>query len=229
MGGGTPQDTSAPAAEPPPDVLTSGREAPAWCPTPRQRTAAIGLAGVVLLTGAVLVQRRSGDPRDTAASSELVLSSSAAVVPRVRPGPPGQLHVGLQIDVVNTSGHAVVLTSAELVPGAWDVDVLDDADVRVRSERGRPLRPGWSGTVVAHRLVDCTRGAQGAPAPRALVLHSDVDGRDVHQRIAVGPEQRAYAGRLDDALSRPEAACGGAADAGPWTPPFLPLRIPLVR
>ena len=226
MSGGVPHGTSATRAEPLDDVLTGGRDAPDWPPTTGRRTVAVAVAGAVLLTGAVLAQRAASDGPAAPAPPELVLREGSALIPRQRPGPPGLLHTGLQLEVVNAGALPVLLVGAELVPGAWVVDVVDDADTRVRSGRGRHLRPGWNATLVVHRLVDCAAGAGRDPAPQALVLRLEVDGRRVQERIDVGAEQRAYDGRLDDALGRPEAACAGAPDPGPWTPPVLPLRLP---
>ena len=232
MSGGSPQGTSASEGEPLADVLAGGADEPDWRPSPRQRTSAIVLAAAVVVTGAVLVQRQAVERRDAQpAPRVLVLAEGGQVLPRLAEGPPpGQLHVGLQLDVVNASGGTVVLTSAELVPGgAWDVEVMDDADRRVRSERGRVLRPGWHATLVAHRLVDCTAVTCPGLGPRALVVDVDRDGRSEQHRIDVGLGQRAYGGQLHGTFGSPESACQGVDDATPWDPPYLRLRTSPTR
>ena len=231
MTAGRPHGTSADDGEPLADVLAGGADEPDWRPWPRQRSLAIALAAAVAVPGAVLVQRQAVERRDAqAAPPVLVLAEGSEVLPRLGTGrPPGQLHVGLQLDVVNASGGTVVVTSAELVPGVWEVEVMDDADQRVRSERGRVLRPGWHATLVAHRLVDCAAVTCPGLGPRDLVVDVDRDGRHEQHHIDVGLGQSAYSGRLHGALGSPESACQDVADATPWHPPFLRLRIPSAR
>ena len=228
MTAGRPHGTSADDGEPLADVLAGGADEPDGRPSPRQRTLAIALAAAAVVTGAVLVQGQADERRDAPpAPPVLVLAEGGEVLRRLGAGPPpGQLHVGLQLDVVNASGGTVVLTSAELVPGAWDVDVLDDADLPLRSEHGRVLRPGWNATLVVHRLVDCTAVTCPGLEPEALVVGVDRDGRHEEHRIDVGLGQRAYGGQLHGALGHPESACQDVADATPWHPPFLQLRTP---
>lgn len=230
MGAGRPHGTSADDGEPLADVLAGGADGPDGRPSPRRRTLAVALAAAVGVTGAVLVQRQA-EPRDAPpAAPVLVLSERGAVVPRLGAAPsPGQLHVGLQLEVVNASSGTMVLTSAELVPGAWEVEVVDDADHRVRSADGRVLRPGWNATLVAHRLVDCTAVTCPGLGPEALVVGVDVDGRHEEHHIDVGLGQVAYGGRLHAAFGHPESACQDVEDATPWDPPFLPLRMPVPR
>ena len=223
-----PHRTSADEGDPLADVLASGDDTPAWRPTPQQRTAAIAVAAAVLVAGAVLAQHQSDGP-EPAPPPVLVLAEGAVVLPRVGAGaPPGQRHVGLQIDVVNRSSREVRLSSAELVPGPWRVEVMDDTDVPLRSEQGRLLRPGWTATLVAHRLVDCTAVTCPGLGPRALVVDLALDGRHERQSIDVGLDQPAYGGKLHETLGRPESACEGVDDATPWDPPFLQLRTAAV-
>ena len=222
-----PDRTSADEGEPLADVLAGGADEPDWRPTPQQRTGAIAVAAAVLVTAAVLVQRQAGEPVEVPAPPVLVLAEGAEVIPREAAGaPPGQRHVGLQLDVVNASSQPVQLTSAELVPGRWRVEVLDDTDVPVRAEQGRLLRPGWNATLVAHRLVDCAAVTCPGLGPRDLVVDVDRDGRHEQHHIDVGLGQSAYGGRLHGALGSPESACQDVADATPWHPPFLQLRTP---
>jgi hypothetical protein len=222
MSGRSPHGTAAPAAEQLPDVLVSGRDSR---PPLSRRRAAVVVAGAVLATGVAVAQRGSTDP--AVAAPVLVLRQGTAALPRVEVLPDGRLHAGLQLDVVNDGGPAVLLVSAELAPdGGWRVAVADDADTAAQSSRGRLLRTGWHATLVAHRLVDCSAAAPAGAVPAVLVLRLEADGRELEQRIDVGPGQQAYDGRIDDALQRPAGACPGAADPGPWTPPFLRLRVP---
>ena len=230
MGAGPPQGTSAGEGEPLADVLAGGADEPDWRPSPRQRTLAVAMAAVAVVTGAVLVQREVDARPRAPAAPVLVLAEGREVLPRLGAAPPqALLHVGLQIDVVNASGGTVVLTSAELVPGTWEVEVVDDADHRVRSERGRVLRPGWHATLVAHRLVDCTAVTCPGLGPQALVVDVDRDGHHEQHRIDVGRQQQAYGGQLQGAFEHPESACQGVDDATPWDPPYLRLRTSPTR
>jgi hypothetical protein len=106
---------------------------------------------------------------------------------------------GLHVELLNTGRTAVELRSVALVPGRWQVEVVD------RHE----LRPGWSAVLDLQREVDCgaAAGDDDGPAPRELVVLVAVGGREQVRAVDVGPAQAAYGGRLDDVLGSPRDAC----------------------
>ena len=181
-------------AEPPLDVLTSGSD-----PAPRGLRAGAALV-LVLVVGAGLLARQGASGRADPASDRVgfALHPSSVVVPRhVPPGAAGMAVAGLHVEIVNTGGRAVVLSSVSLVPGPWVVEIAD------RHE----LQPGWTAVLDLRRDVDCGASADPGAVPRQLVVRAESDGQLLQRTLDVGPAQQAYGGRLDDVLARPGAAC----------------------
>lgn len=204
-------------AESPPDVIAGGSE-PSGAPSPRL---VVGTAVLVLLlAGAVLLRPAgpSGGPAPTADPVRFALHPRSVVVPRHVPPADGRAAVaGLHLELVNTGEAAVVLSAVRLVPGSWQVQVVD-----------RPqLRPGWSAVLDLRREVDCAPATDHGPVPTELVVEAEVEvgGRRVVRTVDVGPEQDAYEGRLDDVLGDPGHACDLEA-AGPLAGPIGDLFGP---
>jgi hypothetical protein len=220
---------------PVPDVLASHPAGSGPRPT-RRRVRVLGGVGAAaaVAAAALLVPPWLAGPAPADAGAEqapLTLRAGPVVIPR-RDAPPvqGRVRGGVHVEVVNTGRRAVLVTSAALVPGTWQVDVVQDGDNAVHPERGgRFLRPGWSAVLVLHRLVDCTGAADHGPVPTRLVVRAELDDRRVSRTIDVGPAQRTYAGGLDDLLSAPEVFCapaGGPGTVGDPGAAFLDLADP---
>ena len=158
---------------------------------PRSRlwTAAAVLAA--LLLGATTLDPPAGPdaPRLALRAGELV--------PRDRTVDDRLAEAGMHVEVVNTGDRTLDLRSASLVPGAWEVDVVD-----------RPLvLPGESLVLSLHRTVVCDERASYGPSPEHLVLEARTDDdEDTVVRLPVA-DPSAYGGQLDDALRDPGRAC----------------------
>ena len=197
------------SAEPIPDVLCSGSDEGSWRDPGRRRLLTGGLALAVGLAAAASLVPREGPSAGTD-EVRLALHPRAVVVPRHVPLSSGRPAVaGVHVEVINQGRRPVVLTSAALVPGTWQVSVID----RTR------LEPGWSAVLALQREVDCARGADLGAVPRELVLEVEADGESLVGHVDVGPAQLAYGGQLDDVLRSPRDAC--APEAG------LPLLGPI--
>ncbi len=173
------------------DVLAGGDEPAgrsAW------RVAAVVLA---LLVGLAVVDR---PPPPQAPALGL---RDGEIVPRDRALDERLAEAGLHVEVVNTGDRVLDLRRAALVPGAWEVDVVD-----------RPLLvPGESLVLSLHRTVVCDERASSSPFPEHLVLEARTveDGQDVVVRLPVA-DPAAYGGQLDEALRHPGRACVVSGD-----------------
>ena len=151
------------------------------------------MAAVVaaLLLGAAALHR---SPRPDA---PLLVLRAGELVPRDRTVGDRLAEAGMHVEVVNTGDRTLDLRSASLVPGAWEVEVVD-----------RPLLlPGESVVLSLHRTVVCDERASYGPSPEHLVLEATTDDdEDAVVRLPVA-DPSAYGGRLDDALRDPRRAC----------------------
>ena len=151
---------------------------------------------VALLVGAV-VDGRSSEP----APRPLVLRAGELVL-RDRVVDHRLAEAGLHVEVVNAGAGALDLRQAALVPGAWEVEVVDRT----------LLLPGESVVLSLHRTVVCDERASYGPVPEHLVLTALApDGDDLVVRLPVA-DPAAYGGRLDDVLRDPGRACSDEAD-----------------
>ena len=152
-------------------------------------TAAAVLGG--LLLGATALDR------STEPATPLLVLRAGELVPRDRTVDDRLAEADLHVEVVNTGVRTLDLRSASLVPGAWQVDIVD-----------RPVMlPGESVVLSLHRTVVCDERASYGPFPEHLVLEATTaDGEDALVRLPVA-HPAAYGGRLDDALRDPGRAC----------------------
>ncbi len=152
---------------------------------------------VALLVGAAAVDRPQ-----TPQEPVLVLRDGE-IVPRDRALVVRLAEAGLHVEVVNAGHRVLDLRRAALVPGAWEVDVVD-----------RPVVvPGESLVLSLHRTVVCDERASYSPFPEHLVLEARTadDGQEVAVRLPVA-DPAAYGGRLDEALRHPGRACVVSGD-----------------
>ena len=192
------QATQRPPADGlPGDVLAEGDEAGRRHPVLWAAVVLVVVAAA--LVGAVAVDRSPGVPPPLALRA-------GELVPRDRIVAERLAEAAMHVEVVNTSERTVDVGAAALVPGAWQVDVVDRT----------LLRPGESLVLALRRTVVCDERASYAPSPEHLVLEArTADDEDVVVRLPVG-DPSAYGGQLDDALRDPGRACvvtGG--DGGP--------------
>jgi hypothetical protein len=168
----------------PRDVLVGADEAGGR--RPAVRAAAVVAA---LLVGAAAVDR-SPPP------APLLALRDGDLVPRDRTVGDRLAEAGMHVEVVNAADLAMDVRAASLVPGAWEVDVVDRTLVR----------PGESIVLSLHRTVVCDERASYGPFPEHLVL--EVRTSDDAEAVVVSlPVADAYGGRLDDALRDPGRAC----------------------
>ncbi len=161
---------------------------------PRHRSALASAAGVTAVVSALLLGTTVVDgPPEPA---PLLALRGAEPVPRDRTVGDRLAEAGLHVEVVNTSELTMVVRGASLVPGAWEVDLVDRA----------LLRPGQSVLLSLHRTISCDERASYGPAPEHLVVDASTDGGTVAVRLAVD-DPAAYGGRLDDVLRDPGRAC----------------------
>ena len=168
----------------PGDVLAGGDEAAGRHP-------ALLVAAVVaaLLVGATTVDLSPQAPPLALREGELV--------PRDRIVDARLAEAAMHVEVVNTSERTVDVGAAALVPGAWEVDVVDRT----------LLRPGESLVLSLRRTVVCDERASYGPSPEHLVLEArTADDEDVVVRLPVR-DPAAYGGQLDEALRDPGRAC----------------------
>ncbi len=169
------------------DVLVGAGDA-----GPGRRTALAAAAVVAaLLVGATALDRSPDRP------APVLTLRAGELVPRDRTVGDRLAEAGMHVEVVNAAGLAMDVRAASLVPGAWQVDIVDRTLVR----------PGESLVLSLHRTVVCDERASYGPFPEHLVLEARTSGEDdVVVRLPVaGPS--AYGGRLDDALRDPGRAC----------------------
>lgn len=171
----------------PDDVLVHGDDGP-----PRRSgwTAAAAVIALAVVAVAVVV------PASPGPAPALALRAGE-LVPRDRSVGDRLAEAAMHVEVVNTGAWALDLQGAALVPGSWQVDVVD-----------RPrVVPGESVVLSLHREVACDAGATYGPAPEHLVLRTRTsDGDETVERLPVA-DPAAYGGRLDDALRDPGRAC----------------------
>ena len=177
----------------PPDVLVGADEGPG-------RRPAVWAAAVVaaVVVGAATVDR-SPAPR-----APLLALRHGELLPRDRTVGHRVAEAGMHVEVVNTTDRALDVRAARLVPGTWEVDVVD----------GTLVQPGRSIALSLHRTVVCDERASYGPFPEHLVLEAQTS----HDEAAVVrlpvADPAAYGGRLDDALRDPGRACLVASGAG---------------
>ena len=160
----------------------------------RRRSALASAAGVTAVVTALLLGTTVVDRSPEAAP--LLALWGAEPVPRDRTVGDRLAEAGLHVEVVNTSDLTMVVRGASLVPGAWEVDLVDRA----------LLRPGQTVLLSLHRTVSCDERASYGPAPEHLVVDASTGGGTVAVRLAVD-DPAAYGGRLDDVLRDPGRAC----------------------
>jgi len=163
------------------------------------------LWAVVAVT-AVVVGATAVDSQPEPATPLLTMREGV-LVPRDRVVDDRLAEAGMHIEVVNAGDRALDLRSAALVPGTWEVDIVDRLLVV----------PGESLVLSLHRTVDCAEGASYGPVPEHLVLEARTpDDREAVVRLPVA-DAAAYGGLLDDALRDPARACVvmGGDVAGP--------------
>ena len=174
------------------DVLVAGAERTGRHPS-------LWAAAVV----AALVVAAAAVDRAPAPPDPVLVLREGEIVPRDRTLDERLAEAGLHVEVVNAGDRTLDLRRAALVPGAWEVDVVD-----------RPLLvPGESLVLSLHRTVLCDEHASYGPSPEHLVLEARTadDGRPVVVRLPVA-DDAAYGGRLDDALRDPGRACVVSGD-----------------
>ena len=172
------------ADEPPDDVLAGGDEAAG-----RHPALWVAAAVATVLVGAATVDRSPQPP--------LLVLREGELVPRDRIVDERLAEAAMHVEVVNTSERTVDVGAAALVPGAWEVDVVDRT----------LLRPGESLVLSLRRTVVCDEQASDGPSPEHLVLEArTADDEDVVVRLPVR-DPAAYGGQLDVALRDPARAC----------------------
>ncbi len=151
------------------------------------------MVAAALLVGATAV--------DTSPDTEapLLALRPGELVPRDRVLDDRLAVAAMHVEVVNSTDRMLDVRSASLVPGAWEVDVVDRT----------LLLPGESLVLSLHRTVVCDERASYGPFPEHLRLEARTDdGEDVVVRLPVTDRPAARAG-LADALRHPGRACTG--------------------
>jgi hypothetical protein len=177
----------------PGDVLVGGDDEGPERPPVLWAAAAVAAA---LLAGATAV-----DPSPEPDAALLALRAGH-LVPRDRILDDRLAEAGMHVEVVNASDRTLDVRGASLLPGAWEVDVVDRS----------LLQPGESVVLSLHRTVVCDERASYGPFPEHLVVEARTeDDEAALVRLPVA-DPSAYGGLLDDALRDPGRACVVAGD-----------------
>ena len=202
---------------PPPDLLVSGEDRPgrSWTPTSRRAALAAGAVAAVVGAGVLAAQDRERDEQQARAAAARAVVGLSLLAPGQDGGPRyGPRRPGVQLVVANAGPAPVRLLWGTLSPGAWQVEVPSD----------RELRPGRS------LVLDLTPPrACGTPEPRQLRVEArPASGRITRVAFDVSGAQLAYGGTLADAVQTAALACDPAAPPGSDGPTY-PHRSEVVR
>jgi hypothetical protein len=198
---------TSPPGTPPPDLLVSGEDRPPreWSAGQRRAAALTAVVAVVAAgavgAGVLVRQDRAADERRRLAAAERdvvrlsLLQPGQDGGPRYGPRPPG-----VQLVVANAGPATVRLLWGTLVPGAWQVEV----------PRDRELRPGRSMVLDLRPPRAC-----GTPEPRELRVEAlPPSGRPATAVFGLAGAQLAYGGSLADALAAAALDCDPTAPRG---------------
>ena len=188
---------------PQPDLLVSGEDRPArsWTPASRRAALVAGVAAAVVVAGVLVVQDRERDEQRARAVADRDVVALSLLAPGQDGGPRyGPRRPGVQLVVANAGPGPVRLLWGTLSPGAWQVEVPSD----------RELRPGRSLVLDLDPPRAC-----GTQEPRQLRVEArPASGRITRVAFDVSGAQLAYGGTLADAVQAAALDCDPTAPRG---------------